>query len=234
MPKIIRRRFLIGIDTSMNKKFSYLVFGPANQVNQLKSDIEHICLRNGVKKLHFNEIDPPKRKKIYPEIVNSVLKYKNVTYDVLRHEKPLEYENKDFYFNFLTEEYAKEFAFLKNKDGIVRIDIHDDFRVTNVNDSTSHFIDCLADAISKILADKSGFFRNKKEGIVYSTITCKETGNTLKLNLRKVSEGSSAVIVADIVLGFHQLKFKTLNRLLPQTQFDKEFIKKAFYKNLTP
>lgn len=204
-----------------------------NKVNQLKSDIEHICLRNGIKKFHFNDIDMDKRKTIYPELIGTVLKYENVTYDILEHRKPVDYIEKDFYLNFLPKEYARRFDFLKHKDGIIRVDIHDDFDVAGVKDSTNHLSEALAKETSKKFLSKENIFRKRE--IIFSTVKCKETGSTLLFNFRKVTgHSSNAIIVADIVLGFHRLKFKTHDNLFPHTNLDVKFLNKVTYKNITP
>jgi hypothetical protein len=234
--KKIRRHFLVGIDTACDKRFSYIVFGPKDSVNKLETDIKHICLKNGIRKIHFNDIDSDKRKIIYPEIAKIVLEYGNITYDVLEHKKPSDYPAKDFYLNFLPREYAKLLDFLKNKGGVIRIDIHDDFSVSGVANSTDHLLDSLLITISRQSAggsENAAIFR--KNDVFNSKVICKETGNVLYFNLRKMQkQTSSAINVADIVLGFHQLKFKTRNSVFSATTFDKAFLKKVFYKNLIP
>lgn len=235
------KRFCIGIDTSSNKEFSYISLGSMKKINELKDAISHICLRNRIKKIHFNDIDMNDRKVIYPEIVNAVLK-SNVGYVVLKHKKPPNFTDKEFYLKFLPEEYSKRFEFLRKKDGIIKIDMHDDFRVSGIENSTDYFLNELINVISEKFADGNGsIFRNDEKyengrrKIFNCRVICKETGCTLLFNLRKyIGQDSNAITVADMVLGFHQLKFKTKDKILPKTRFDKEFIEKISYKDLTP
>jgi hypothetical protein len=207
MKKEKEKHFLIGIDTAQDKRFSYIVYGPLGRINQLEKDIEYICLKNGIKKIHFNDIRPDKRKKIYPEIIKSVLKYDGISYNVLEHVRPEGYPAKDFYLTFLPRIYSERFSFLNKENGIIRIEIHEDFNVPGVKNSTDYFLNSLIRQITDDLIKKS---ENKKifrdRGIFYSTIKCKDTNCILKFNLRKLTrQESNAINVADIVLGFHQL-----------------------------
>jgi len=232
----IKKHFLIGIDTSYNKLYSYMTFGPTNRVNQLKDEIEHICLRHGVKKTHFCDIEKDQRKIIYPEIISACLKYNNVNYIILEHKRPSGYPSKDFYLRFLPKEYTKIFDFLKNEDGIVKVDVHDDFSVTGITNSTYCLLDSLARYFTETLTDKPSIFRDPVKKIIRATIICKETGKTLLFNFNESNkQTSNAILVADIIIGFHQLKVKTGNSIFSQTTLDRKFLDKiGDCINITP
>ena len=230
----IKKHFLIGIDTAHNKNFSYISFGSNGIVNQLRTEIDYLCLRNGIKKTHFCDIDLNKRKIIYPEIVNLALKYHNLNLYVLEHRKPTDYDAKDFYLHYLPEEYARFFNFLKNRTCVIRVDVHDDFGVSGVENSTYHLLDSLARKFTELLADEPNIFRDK-ENAVLCKIKCKETGNKLLFSFRKsIGQNSAAIVVADMIIGFHQLKFRTGDKIFSRTKLDNNFLRRIYYKNIIP
>lgn len=236
MPK--NRQYSIGIDTAFDRKFSYISFGPKNSVDELKRDIEKICIRNGVRKIHFNDIDPDKRSRMYPEIVDRVLRQRNVCYDVLSHVRPTGYPKKDFFTDFLPGEYSKLIRFLEFKSGVIRIDVHDDFGFHGFGDGTNLLLNSLANKISIEFSGHSDEGRMevfRRDGSVFFKVKPDGTGTVLMFNLRKtVRQESNSIVIADIVPGFHQLKFKSKNKVLPQTSYDRDFLRKIVYKNVTP
>jgi hypothetical protein len=231
----IKKHFSIGIDTAFNKSFSYIAFGPSGQINRIKDAISHICLRNGIKKMHFSEIRDDKRKLIYNEVIKTCLDIDQVNYYILKHVKPSGHENKDFYLRFLPEEYTNLFDFLKKDDCIIEVDVHDDFGVAGITNSTYHLLESLAKYFTRKFTDVPGIFRNNDKDTVLATVKCKETGKTLKFNFnRSNSQVSNAIIVADVILGFYYLKSVTKNTFFSETKLDERFLSKVKYRNINP
>jgi len=191
-----------------------VVAGPEDYVNRFYENMSKILSQYNVKVMHFNEIDKRILKKASRALAELINSYKKILFMVFEHKKPAGKPYRGYFLNHVPEKMAEYLKSFDNRNRLLLIDVHDDYRVPGITDSTKLFMDKLIRKTSRhISKDDIGIkiIPNGKVSFEYSSKILSKDGNYMKIRIRCMSQRNSKPInIADMSLGF----FKTYRFLV--------------------
>ncbi len=200
---------LVGIDSSMGKRFSCFVFGSFKEVNLFYENvftfIKKDCGWSG--SLHWRKMSRRTRNCILKKFLREMHKTQ-LKFFIFEHKKPKGVSRRDYFLKTVPNEVSHVLEPLfKATSGVVLIECDEDFEVKGVHNSSTLFLNRLVKSISyKIVGKKVAVFISK--GRVYADIKHDSKKLHVRASIVK-SRNSKAVQIADLVLGiFNQDKKK--------------------------
>lgn len=200
------KRVWIGIDSCDNLRYSIVVAGPEDAVRGSHREIAKILGDANVKKMHFSDIDRKILKNTSESLGRIIKDSKTVSFRVFEHKKPVLEPYKNYFLDYVPEEMANYLkSFDKYKNRLIQIDIHNDYTVKGVQNSSHVFADRLIRKLSrKMIGEGSGIkiLKNGKIGLRSSKMITKNK-NYIKIRTRVLKhQDSEAINLADMSLGF--------------------------------
>jgi len=158
--------------------------------------------KHGAKIPHYNEISKEIRKKTVNDIKEIIIGSRDISFLIFEHKKPPLMANREYYLEKLPLIITNHILAPKRerKEIVISLDVHNDFRVSGIDDSM-HFVEALVKKISQKI-DKDAYRGVwRKYGDVHSILQCDNT--CFKIKGRKCQKNDSkAVVLADLVLGY--------------------------------
>ncbi len=210
------KRVWIGIDSCDNLRYSIAVAGPEDAVRYSHKEIGRILKAANVKKIHFNDIDRKVLDNSSESLARIIKGSRTLSFRVFEHKKPVLEPHKRYFLDYVPEkmaEYLKSFDRYKNR--LIQIDIHNDYVVKGVQDSSNVFADKIVRKLSrKMSRNDSGIkiLKNGKDGLESSKMITKNK-NYIKIRTRVIThQNSEAINLADMSLGFFKRYRKLVNK----------------------
>jgi hypothetical protein len=201
----------IGVDTGKSLSYTCVVHGREGSVNFIQNNIVQLLAKHGAKIPHYNEISKEIRKKTVNNVKEIIIKSKDISFLIFEHKKPPHTPNREYYLEKIPHNITGNIIIPKRegREIIISLDVHNDFRVSGINDSI-HFVEAFVKKMSRKINKDGNIGFWKKDDIAHSNFKFDNT--YFKIKGRKCQKNDSkTVVLADLVLGYDR-EFKPFGK----------------------
>jgi len=200
-------KMILGIDTSMNKRYCGITSGYKGAIDLSHHKIQSILAKHGkTGVIHWRTLSKKIRKAAEKEIF-SIFERPSVCFRLFEHKKPINMRPKEYFLKYVPLHISGPYEhWLKNRFGVVEIQIHNDYTIKKVKESSDKFAKKFLDNLttrlsgSRITTKTAMHSRGK---CFISTVRFPVSNNTL--NLFSFTVGyppTPAIQLSDLFLGY--------------------------------
>lgn len=202
----------IGIDSAENMRYSGIVSGSSQDIDDIYKDFVQIFRKHGVKPpFHWRKIRRKVKNSCRKEIVRTVNNGRLKT-NIFAHKRKFGLERKILFYELLPQHISlRVSAWVKELAGSLEIEVDDDYNVRGRQNATERFVRSFIESLCFILTGKEIHAR-KEKGKFKATI--KQKKGVLRLYGRVCdSRNSKSIQIADLILGYYiQSKCRSFDR----------------------
>ncbi len=221
--KLTMLEFIVGIDTSQ-KRHLCIIYGKLDNTEKLHKTIKKVFDKYGVRDLHFRKIPKRIKKSARQEFNEVINRSSGMMFHILELSSYKKKDRKKYFFKHIPSNIADCFKSLRG-DGYIHFDVHDNFSVKGVANSTDQVIRNLI----KEICGKFGYDTGRLK-----VATTKNKTHLTKIKQSKTKElcisgkvadsKNERVIIADMVLGYYLFKSNGIR--------NSKYLEKVKYKKI--